>query len=262
MNLQIFDYNAVKERFTNEFKTIVNSDDNLRSFIYEYLIHGTAYVVGGFLRDIFLNQKSRDLDMILSLSFTEITKLLNESGLKYTLNRMNGFKITTGTFEIDLWCIDDNWAFKNKLVVKNEEYILESIGNGCFYNYDSLVINVHTNNLNIRHYKDFVNSRKLDIIQKKTAYKKMNPTVEANILRAFYLRQIYNIDFTENCNNYLLSSLKDLEDKFTSVLERLMDYKVKYAKYNKVLSEAMIQENIKFCSDKFSNNSTQKTIEF
>jgi len=255
---EIDDYNDLKGKFQSKLQLVLNNNSNFRKFIYEIFIYGTAYVVGGFLRDIILNKTSRDLDMIVSLSHIQISEILNSSNLSYQMNRLKGFKIKLTDYEVDLWCLENNWAFKENLVVKNDDNILDSISNGCFYNYDALVINVHTNNLNIRHFKMFLETKKLDIIQKNTKYKKLNPTIEANILRAFYLRNLYGIDYSSNCNEYLLSRIGYLDDLYQSSINRLLEYKKKYKKYDDILTEVFISDCISFCK----NKSNQKSIEF
>lgn len=248
----------LKDKFQTKFQEILTSNIDFREFLYEIFVEGTAYVVGGFLRDILLNKQSRDLDMIVSLPFKKTAEILNSSKLNYQTNRLNGFKIILLDFEVDLWCLENNWAFKENLVVQNDDNILESISNGCFYNYDSLVINIHTNNLNIRHFKEFLETKKLDIIQKNKKYKELSPTIEGNILRAFYLRKLYNIDYTSNCNEYLLSRIGYLNDLFPSAIERLIKSKIKYPKYDETLDENYIYECVNYCK----NNSHQKSLEF
>src|SRR5690554_2901132 len=155
---------------------MLNNEQAFKKFLYEIFVYGTAYIVGGFLRDIILKKESRDVDIIVDLSHELLIKIINESGVQYSINRHNGIKVNFDNLQIDLWSIENNWAFKNKLVKLNEEKKLESIAKGCFYNYDSLVINLHTLNMNIRYYSNFYETEKLEILQRKPLYKILNPT--------------------------------------------------------------------------------------
>ncbi|MDD4157768.1 MAG: hypothetical protein PHY08_14490 [Candidatus Cloacimonetes bacterium] len=83
----------------------------------------------------------------------------------------------------------------------------------------------------------------------------MNPTIEANILRAFYLRKLYNITYSENCNEYLVSRIGFLKDKYSSTIKRLLEIKKKYPKYEKDLDENIIMESINYC---FENSINRK----
>jgi hypothetical protein len=251
---EIEDINEFKKQFSKKLRMTLNENKEFREFLYEIFVYGTAYIIGGYIRDLTLNKESRDLDIMLTTPYEEIMNIIKSSNLNYTTNRLNGIKIKLNNLEADIWSIENNWAFKNKLVIQNDDYILDSIANGCFYNYDSLVINVHTNKISFRNFNNFVKSNTLDIIQKNKNYKILNPTVEANILRAFYLRKIYSIKYTNNCNNYLLSRIGFLKDNYGSSFNRLMEFKKKYIKYDLVLTKEDLIENIDYCYHLSSQN--------
>ncbi len=254
MHYDEIDYNSIRKKFIIKFSTLLNRNLKVKDFFYEIFAYGTAYVVGGFLRDIILDKETRDLDIIIGLPTTRVKELLTNTNLNYKINRMNGIKILLDNYEIDTWCIENNWAFNNKLVVKNDDNILESIANGCFYNYDSLVINIHSKKMNIKNFLNFLKYNQLDIIQKNDKYKSLNPTIEANILKAFYIRKVYNVNFDENCNNYIISRIGFLNDKFGNALIRLNDMKRKYEKYDKVLTENDIISSIEYSKKIQSKN--------
>lgn len=239
--------NQYKELFAQKFQTVLAENPRFRAFIYEVFVFGTAYVVGGYLRDILMNKESRDIDVIFTIPKNRIIEVLENSHLEFKINRLSGIKIKLNNIDADIWSIDNNWAFINNLVKRNDDYILRNIANGSFYNYDSLVLNVHTKNFNFNNYNDFVKNKTLDIIQKVDSYKLLNPTIEANILRAFYLRKLFNIDYSENCNNYLISRIGFLKDKYGKPVDRLLEFKKKYEKYDSFINKKDILETIDFC---------------
>jgi len=247
MIAQVTDYAHLKKRFASSFREVLSNDIRFRNFIYEVLVEGTAYVIGGYLRDLILNQPSRDLDIMVDLPSDKIRTLIDKSTLDYSVNRLNGIKISLSNFDIDLWSIEHNWAFEKKLIHQNDEYILESIANGCFYNYDALVINVHSNNLFVKHFNEMAKTNTLDILRKNTLYKQLNPTIEANILRAFYLRRKYDLNYSPNCIEYLNSRIGHLSDKYGSAFERLKEYKLRYHKYAALLTDETIKDLIAYC---------------
>lgn len=233
-----------KKLFATRFREVLKEHPDFYEFIMNLLVYGTAYVVGGFVRDSINDKKSRDLDMIVSISHNQLEELLKISELKYSINRMLGIKIKLNDFEVDIWSIDNNWAFRDSVVKRNEDHILDNISDGCFYNYDGLVINIHTNNFRANHYNDFVKNRRLDIIQKSKDYKSKNPTVEANILRAIYLNALYGVDITPNCMSYLVKMISNVSENY-NLKNRLNLYLNKYEKYNKVLSIEDVMDTIK-----------------
>ncbi|WP_370174148.1 hypothetical protein [Leeuwenhoekiella palythoae] len=225
------------------------------------LVIGTAYVIGGFVRDAINKMRSRDLDMIVSLPHQELENLIKNSSLKYSINRMSGIKIELSSFEVDIWSIDNNWAFRNSVVKRNEDYILDNISDGCFYNYDGLVINIHTNNFRSNHYNDFVNERKLNIIQKSKYYKAKNPTIEANLLRAIYLNSFYGVDIDPNCMSYLNKIINQIGDKF-DIQTRLDIYLNKYSKYQKILTIEDVMDAVRLIQYIHNNREPSNQIKF
>lgn len=241
-------YDELKKKFSSKFTELLLSNNNFKHFIYELLIKGAKfYIVGGFLRDLILEKPSRDIDIIIDLQHIEIINLINEYKLTHTVNRMNGIKLSLNNIQIDLWSINHNWAFENKLVSRNDNDILESIASGCFYNYDALVINGQSLNINVHYFNNMIETNTLDILRKNSNYKSKNPTIEANILRAFYLRYKYQLKLSTTCNAYIVYRIGYLDAHYGSAIERLFEFRHKYAKYFDILDYQKIDESIDYC---------------
>lgn len=206
--------------------------ENFMDFFYELFMFGSAYVVGGYFRDFLLNKSSRDVDIITDISNDQLIALLSNSNVNFKINRYDGIKISLNQIEIDIWTIDNNWAFKNNLVKLNENDILNSIAKGCFYNFDSLAINLHTFNYNIRYFSECITKKELNILQENSVYKNLNPSIEANILRAIYLSKIHNLKYSLNTIDYLYSKIGFLTHKFNNPLERIITVREQYPKYS------------------------------
>ncbi|GAA5095138.1 hypothetical protein GCM10023210_27490 [Chryseobacterium ginsengisoli] len=213
--------------FTEQMKI-----EGFMGFFYELFMTGSAYVVGGYFRDFLLSKSSRDVDIITDLSQNQLISLVNNANVNFNINRHGGLKISLTQIEIDIWTIDNNWAFKNNLVKLNENDILNSIAKGCFYNFDSLAINLHTFNYSIRYFSECLNKKELNILQENSIYKNLNPSIEANILRAIYLGKIYNLKYSPNTINYLFSKIGFIADKFNNPLERILTVREQYPKYS------------------------------
>jgi hypothetical protein len=235
----------IKINFENHFRALIEEEIVLRDLIFEIFIYGTAYVVGGFFRDFLNNQRSRDVDIIVDIKDKNILLLDIVKALNYPFetNRHGGIKLKLNRVTVDLWDLENNWAFKEQLVKLNEEDKLNSIAKGCFFNYDSLVINLHNFSYNLRYYNEFKNKQVLDILLMKPSYKNLNPTTEANILRAIFIKNKFKIEFTENTLIYLIYKLGSIRDSYQDELQRLLDVKQKYPKYND-LSESILRQEI------------------
>ena len=233
------EYFDIKKEFYNHFHNQMTSE-NMMPFFYEIFVHGTAYVVGGYFRDFINKKKSRDIDIIVDIKNNLLIETIENYKFNYKVNRHGGIKLTHNNIEIDIWNIDNNWAFKNNLVKLNEEDKLNSIAKGCFYNYDALVINLHNFSYSLRFYNEFIENKKLNILQERSLYKNLNPTTEANILRAFFLKDNFNIAFSENTFYYLSSKIGSLKDKFGDhYFNRLIEVKNNYPKYESLTSEKL-----------------------
>ncbi|MDD4157769.1 MAG: hypothetical protein PHY08_14495 [Candidatus Cloacimonetes bacterium] len=87
MLIIVEDYNQLKSDFSNKFQLVLNENLDLRDFIYELFVYSTAYVVGGFIRDIILKKQSRDIDMIVNIPFQRLLSLIKSSNLNFRSNR-------------------------------------------------------------------------------------------------------------------------------------------------------------------------------
>ena len=240
----IIDYIKFKEDFRRKFYSVLSEFPEFRLFLLDIFVEGTAYVVGGFLRDLANNKDSRDLDIILNVSPLKIQNSLAETKLKYSINRFGGVKVLFDDFQIDLWSLDNNWSFKNNLIKRNEQNIVDNIASGSFYNFDSLVINIHSLELSVKYYNQCVEKRLLDINRKNTNYKKLNPTIEANIIRAFFLKEKFKLNFSDECGNYLIRRIKHLKDNHDSAINRLIEIKRQYKKYDDELEDDKLKKHI------------------
>lgn len=227
----------IKSQFRNKFEHFLRENTEFKLFMLDVFVEGTAFIVGGYFRDFLFGKESRDLDIIVDLPNSLLLNKIIDSGIHFDINRHLGIKLLLDNFEVDIWSLENNWAFKTKLVKLNPEDKLSSIAKGCFYNFDALVISLPSYNYNIRYYKDFSRNGELDILQENSIYKNLNPTLEANILRAFYIQKITGAKFSENTKEYLLRKIGQLNDNYSSSVTRLLEVKKSYLKYDQILKD-------------------------
>lgn len=212
--------------------------DELRPYIY---------IVGGFVRDSYFRRRARDIDMMVDVDCKQLRSVINQAGCLYAINRHGGMKLYVGTMVVDIWTLDSNWAFISNSVQLREDSKLNSIAQGCFYNYDSLVIRLKDYRYNLRNFEDFWLKRELDILEGAN-YQARNPVFEANILRAFYIRDLYGATFSERVKNYIFEEVVnvDLKDKDVwSCLSRTQELYPKYKKLDRAKIKAEIQTIMK-----------------
>lgn len=227
----------IRPEFRKHIRVFLNDHAAFKYLLFDIFVEGTAYIVGGYFRDFLFNRKSRDLDMIVDLPNSLLMEKVTSSDIEFKVNRHNGIKLKLENFEVDMWSIENNWAFKEKLVKLNQDDKIHSIVKGCFYNYDALAINLHNFNFNVQYFNNFLKSGTLDILQENPFYKNLNPTTEANILRAFYIQKSTGATFSDNVKIYLLKKLGQLTDTSNSSISRLQEVKTKYPKYDHALKD-------------------------
>ncbi|MDH6310143.1 hypothetical protein M2451_003035 [Dysgonomonas sp. PFB1-18] len=189
---------------------------------------------------------------------------------------LENFKANGNNYEAQLYKIvskSHRQIFENYEEYSNQKYkriqlivdfisdikdVLNSIAKGCFYNYDSLVINLHNYSYNARYYMDFIKTRNLDILQKNSTYKNLNPTTEANIIRAIYVAKKDDVSYSKNALEYLYNKIKDLVDK--GKIERIWETKANYPKY-KELSDMDLQLAIDEIQEKYFGLGEQLKLE-
>ncbi|MBA9079570.1 hypothetical protein [Rufibacter quisquiliarum] len=226
----------LKDLFRKRFYQTLSEYPLFKLLMYDIFTDGTAYIVGGYFRDTIKGLHSRDIDIIVDINHKLLLEKISTLQIPHSINRHNGIKLDLATIKIDIWSIENNWAFKENLVKLNSDDKIKCIAEGCFYNYDALVINLNSFNYNIRYYKEFEKKQELRILRKSSLYRNLNPTIEANILRAFYLRKKFNISYTNNTKEYLIKRVGYLNDNHNNSIQRLVEIKTKYQKYNEFLS--------------------------
>ena len=227
---------AIKNEFRLYFKKELENSNILRIILNEIFDKGTAYIIGGYFRDFLMKKEPRDIDMLVETSHSFLLEILHKKNIPYTVNRHKGIKVKLEEKSLDIWTVENNWAFKEKLITFKEDDKLNSIAKGCFYNYDALVINLRDYSYNLRYYKKFVDSKVLDIFYSSTEYMNLNETVEANVLRALYLKKIHNVSFSDRTRRYLINKIGELADNNESVVDVLDLTISKYPKYTKELN--------------------------
>lgn len=233
-------YRLIHEELQTKFRGLLVEERGLRNILYQILVEGSVYLIGGYIRDVFEGVNSRDLDIVVDIEKERLLDIINSDSCVKQLNRFGGAKLKLSTIDVDIWSFDSNWAFKNRLVKLNENEILNSLAKGCFYNYDALVVNVSKFTYNTKFYESFLNEGKLDILQKRSIYKNLNPTLEANILRAIYIKKKYGVIFTTNLKGYLYKKMLSLNDMYGAVVDRLMVVRETYPKYKSITADDII----------------------
>ncbi len=182
-------------------KYLSGLEDNHKSFklLLSYLKNsGDLCLVGGAIRDISINKKPRDLDLIFLGK--NLDTIVSKLQLNFEKNRFGGYKVIfSQDLVVDIWASEDNWAFKNDLLKES----LHNIHKGCFFNYDSLAMSLDNDYYEDSYYQQFLEELTLDIISDDERYINQNPTPAINIVRALKIKKDYDIIFSERVKDYI-----------------------------------------------------------
>lgn len=228
---------AVKAVIRN-LDVILKDNPQLKSIVE--VLMPSIYIVGGFIRDSYLGNRVRDIDFMVDVDDKRLRDVVNNFRCLYAINRHGGIKIYSGSSVVDIWSFDNNWAFKSNSVSYRDDSKLNSIAQGCFYNYDSLVIRLIDLRYNFKYFEDFCLTNKLDIL-KDNNYQARNPMQEANILRAFYVREKYKSDFSDKVKRYIFEEIVNIDLK-GDVWANLKNTQEQYYKYSNLDIEKIKRE--------------------
>lgn len=152
---------------------------------------GYLYLIGGILREYrdygdIINL--RDIDMIIDVHDEHKWKKLLQT-YKMKTNRFGGQKIQIDEIEVDVWRIENTWAYREKRVIAADR--VSSLPKTVFLNIDGIVYDCNCNVWMDEEYDNAMKTRVLDVVLED------NPQIELNLLRAMVLRKRYNMVYSQ-----------------------------------------------------------------
>jgi len=164
--------------------------------------HGDLIVIGGALRDLAIQQRPRDIDLIVDTEQVNLESAL--AGLTYRRNRFGGYKVWAGDMEFDIWSIQSNWAFQKQLFTP----CFQNITRGTFFNFDGLCLHLTTKILDCAPFRTSVTRQELDILLDEKDMS-LNPTPATNIVRALILQKKWQLRLSYKVQRYIADWLKE-----------------------------------------------------
>lgn len=199
-------------------------DKYFSNFIEGLSKAGKIFIVGGGVRDIINNNEVDDLDIIIKLRKEKLSKLIFDLQCNYKTNKFGGYKIYFSAIVVDIWSIDDNWAFKENVLSKK----VSNISKSTFFNFDSLVCNLYNEKVYSHYYNECIRTRVLDIIIRKEDYLTKAYLPEAIVIKAFTLKVIYDLEFSDAVKTYIQNFI----DNDTNAIRKIFGYSTKEYRKN------------------------------
>lgn len=196
---------------------------------------GNIYLIGGILREY------RDHQMIKSLRDIDVTIDVINYGMwidfiqKYAMknNRFDGFKTVVDDIEVDVWRIENTWAYKNNKVKMKPDKV-KQLPKTVFLNVDGIVFDWSRNLWFDEEYQAAMKTRVLDVVLED------NPQIKLNLLRAMILRNRYGMTYSRRLKEVFKKQLIVSENSLE--IELLKEQLKRYRKM--VLSEEDIKREL------------------
>lgn len=204
---------------------------NLKKSIYNYLRHyqlcydlfkeletiGSIYLIGGVLREFRDNgmiYSPRDIDIIVDVqNDIKWEQLLKQ--YRPECNRFGGNRIVCGNLTMDVWAMDQTWAFREGIIRCAPDQYAIALPDTVFLNIDSIIYDWKRARWLDSKYREAMNSKTIDVVLKD------NPQIPLNIVRAFALQQKYDMRLSNNLMDMIQQESQKYVDnnEFIDVLE-------------------------------------------
>ncbi|MBN8586527.1 MAG: hypothetical protein J0M37_15665 [Ignavibacteria bacterium] len=215
-----------KAKFDIKLNLLKIKNPSLDKFLKLLPTDTDIYIIGGFLRSINDSKyKPKDIDLIIDLNSKTLSKYIDSAFKVYEKNRMNGFKVKLSNITLDVWSLENNYAYKYSFTVYKRNP--ECISMSTFYNYDSISLKLNNKELFSKYYEDCIKRNTLDIVSRNRDYYFNNPKKEFLLLRAIYLRKKYNFNLSKRLTNIFVNA-HTKDDHFVNHLFAQLKSEKKY----------------------------------
>lgn len=171
-----------------------NVNPLLNEKLEELQLKTDVIIFSGVIRNFFLeNKEIRDIDLVLKEKI-DVEALFKD----YIFNRnsFGGYKIFFNDLKIDLWFLEDTWAFQNQ---KNLGFELDRyIPSTSFFNFSSICFLWKERKfIYTKDFIRFLKYKKIDVVYKP------NSNYALCVVNSIYYSTRYNLKISENLKDYL-----------------------------------------------------------
>lgn len=245
--------NALKQRVERFFASNEPARAEVSDVLNSLANIADIYVFGGMIRDICLfgiKGFQSDIDVICNSDKETLIRALTFKNIHdITENKFGGFRIKQLGWDVDIWCANDTWAFKNGLI---EFQGINSLLSTTLMTWDSVLYNFSTKEIicNDDYLKDLLSGR-LELVLKET------PNEIGSIVRI--LRTIYG-KHAQTLGEKAACMLKNAITNYNPndfILYEYSSYSKKYLNNERLLSLSMLLEDYDGSGDLIVSNYKQ-----
>lgn len=182
-------------------------------------------IFSGIIRDFFINTygPARDLDLVVDGDKISVSNYLDK--FLPVRNSFGGYKITIGSVKVDIWHIEDTWAYSNSKV-DFELFQDYNLPNTAFFNFSSVVFDFNNSEfIPSTSFNHFLETKELDMVLKD------NPMPQLCIVNTIYYMTKFNLNVSSKLKNYCLQYFEKFsEEDFNKVqLKHFNEVKYDYS---------------------------------
>lgn len=124
-----------------------------------------------------------DIDLVIDWSRQDLIDALKSLRIEQvSFNRLGGIRFHYNSLDFDIWCVQDTWAFKNRMVAYEDTH---SLLKTTLMSWDSVLYDVKKKRvISTENYLDDLHERRLELVLRAT------PNQVGSIIKI--LRTIYN----------------------------------------------------------------------
>jgi hypothetical protein len=204
----------LRENLRSLREWLLRDEDN-RRLLYTLEPHGNIAIFGGAVRDFLLHgltASPRDLDIVVS---TDLPLEIVIHEFPFRRNRFGGHKLNLQHRTVDIWLLENTWAFTTGLV---QHIGPDTLPNTVFLNFDAVVYDWAKQELYADLFLKALETNTLDIVLEE------NPFPVVNIARAFVFKKRYGLSFSPRLVRYVHNWVQSVNDPVRDLREAMVSH--------------------------------------
>lgn len=219
------------EDLASKLDNLIEKDKEVKTFLHNLSEVSELVFFGGALRDLRMDGNDaspRDLDIVIKTfgnrGYVE-SIILEQHHIK---NRFDGYKVLINDLELDVWFLEDTWAFRQGMLKPTEKNLINSV----YLSMDGIAYNYNKDTLHDKWFNKTLNTKTIDTVLRQ------EPLDELNIVRALIFKQKYGYGLSEKLEELIISKYK--KDKH--YMNHLYNYQIDHYKEERISKERIKDE--------------------
>lgn len=191
------------------YEYLLQTEDKMvMNLIHDISSQTRVFIFSGVIRNFFLGEKNnRDIDIILE---KEIDIPAIFVGAEIKRNSFGGYKIVCNNTTIDLWYLENTWAFKNEPLLNFDLEI--RVPGTAFFNFSSIIFSFNDKCFYYdNEFVKFLRDQEIDVVNTK------NPNYKLCVVNTFYYSDKYQLKIKKRLKAFIVDLYQKLDKDYTEV---------------------------------------------